>query len=146
MGDDSATIGTISIGSPVEVNEDVDMVGARGVVTREESLELCDSFIIGGLETSEEGGVDVSSISGISISSGDNTTVNTSGVAGPDFDHSVGDGVAGGHVNYLGVEDEVNALLVFGIVCSDILARDVYFQMSGLDPLFISRDRLENLQ
>lgn len=90
----------------------------------EESCELSDSFVVGGLETTKECGVDVSGIGGLPISLCDDSAIYTGGVAVPDFDYGVGYGVAGRHVDYLGVEDEVNSL-IFDNFFSDIFTRNI---------------------
>jgi hypothetical protein len=44
----------------------------------------------------------------------------------PDFDHGVRDGVAGLHVDDLGIEDQLYALLGLGDVLADIFSADVW--------------------
>ena len=95
-------------------------------MTREDGFELSDTFGISWLQTAEEGSVDVGGIGGITVSLGNDSTVYTSGVAVPDFNHGVGDGVAGGHVDNLSVKNEFDSLFFFDNVCANILARDVY--------------------
>lgn len=121
----SASIGTVLIGCAVEVGEDVEVGGSAGVVTWEEGGELGDSLIRCRLELSQECGVQVAEVGRVSITAGDNTGVDTCGIAGPDLDDRVGYWVAGGHVDDLGVEDELNTLLVLAGILTDILASDV---------------------
>lgn len=47
----------------------------------------------------------------------------------PDFDHGVWNGLAGGDVDDLGVEDKVDTVLVFPDVLADILASDVVWSL-----------------
>lgn len=94
-------------------------------MTGEESLELSYTFGVGWLETAEESGVDVGGISGVTVSGGDYTTVYTGRIAVPDLNKGIGDGIASRNVNHLGVKNEIDSLLFFDDVCSDIFTRDV---------------------
>ncbi|KFY25816.1 hypothetical protein V491_01579, partial [Pseudogymnoascus sp. VKM F-3775] len=59
----------------------MDMGSAAGVVTGEDCGKLGDTIELGGLETAEEGLVDVGSVAGITVTASDNTRVDASGVA-----------------------------------------------------------------
>lgn len=59
------------------VGEDVDVGGAAGVVAGEDSLELGDTLLVGLLETTEEGGVEVGVVVGVAVAAGGNTGVDT---------------------------------------------------------------------
>lgn len=125
VGNVSSSVGTVLIGGSVEVGEDVEVGGSAGVVTWEKGGELCDSLVRGWLKLSQEGGVQVAEVGRVSVTAGDNTRVDTGGVACPDLDHSVGDWVTGGHVDDLGVKDELDTLLVLAGILTDILSSDV---------------------
>lgn len=43
----------------------------------------------------------------------------------PDLDHGVGDRIAGGHINDLGVEEELDALLVFCGIIAHVFTTDI---------------------
>ena len=64
----------------VDVHHDVDMVGATGVVTREEGFELGDAVGVGLLETAEEGGVQVGGVT-VAVPAGGDAGVDACGVA-----------------------------------------------------------------
>jgi hypothetical protein len=55
----------------------VDVGGTAGVVTGEDSLELDDTVVVGLLETTEEGSVDVGVVVGVPVSAGDDAGVDT---------------------------------------------------------------------
>lgn len=55
----------------------------------------------------------------------DGTQVTYSGVGAPGLKGNVGEGLAGGGVDDLDVENDVDALLVLGDVGADVLAGDV---------------------
>lgn len=59
------------------VGEDVDVGGAAGVVAGEDGLELGDTLLVGLLETTEEGCVEVGLVIGVAIAAGGNTRVDT---------------------------------------------------------------------
>lgn len=84
---------------------------ARGVVAGEDGGELGYAVVLGGLETTEEGGVDVEKVGRVTVAVCDYAGVNASGVAVPEVDHGVDDWVAGVYVNYLDVHDEFDTLL-----------------------------------
>lgn len=125
VGDVSSSIGTVLIGSSVEMGEDVEVGGSAGVMTWEEGGKLCDSLVRGWLKLSHEGGVQVAEVGRVSVTAGDNTRVNTGGVACPDLDDSVGDWVTGCHIDDLGIKDELDTLLVLTGILTDILSSDV---------------------
>lgn len=77
----SATVGAVAEDGAVEVSEDVDVGSAAGVVTREDGGKLGNTVVLGGLETTEEGIVDVGSIGGVTVAACDNSGVDTGGVA-----------------------------------------------------------------
>lgn len=77
----SATVGAVAEDGAVEVSQDVDVGGTAGVVTWEDGGELGDTVILGGLETTEEGGVDVRGVRAVTVAACDNAGVDTGGVA-----------------------------------------------------------------
>lgn len=62
---------------------DLTYSGTTGVVAREDSLELRNTIVIGGLDTTKPGVVKVGSVVLITVARGNDTTVHTSGVAVP---------------------------------------------------------------
>lgn len=59
------------------VGEDVDVGSTTGVVTGEDGLELRNTILVGLLETTEEGRVEVGLVVRVSVSAGTNTGVDT---------------------------------------------------------------------
>lgn len=59
------------------VREDVDVGGPASVVAGEDGLELGDTFLVGLLETTEEGCVEVGLVVGVAVTAGGNTGVDT---------------------------------------------------------------------
>lgn len=55
MGDGAPTEGVVGEDGCVEVCEDVDVGGARGVVPREDGEELSHTILVGGLDATKEG-------------------------------------------------------------------------------------------
>lgn len=93
----------------------VDVVGSACVVTWVEGSELCYTVAIGRLQTTAVGGIDVACIGAVSVSSCDDAAIDTGGVGIPEIDHDIWDRFAGGYINDLKVEDEINALLVVNL-------------------------------
>jgi len=109
------------------MSEDVDVVRARSIMTWEESGELCYAEGIGGLETAQERLVDVGRVRGAdAVGGGDDPGVDAGAVAVPDFDHGVSDGVAGCHVNDLGVKYQFDTFLVLDYVLADVFSADIW--------------------
>lgn len=145
----AAVVGAVAEDGAVEVREDVDVWGAAGVVTGEEGGELGDSVVLGGLEATEEGGVEVGGVGGVAVSGGDDAGVDAGGVAvfgmlagwlrvggdggrTPEIDHAVYNGLAGGHVDDLDVDDHLDTLLVFNQVAADVLSAGVVWALGDL--------------
>jgi len=119
-------VSAVGISSTVEMSEDVDVVGARSVMTWEESSKLRYAEGIGGLETAQERVVDVGRVGGADAVGGDNPGVDAGAVAVPDFDHGVGDRVAGCHVNDLGVKYQFDTFLILDYVLADVFSADIW--------------------
>lgn len=120
-------VSAIGISSAVEMSEDVDVVRARSIMTWEESSELRHAEGIGGLETAQKRVVDVGWVGGAdAVGGGDNSGVDAGAVAVPDFDHGVGDGVAGCHVNELGVEYQFDTFLILDNLLADVFSADIW--------------------
>lgn len=129
--DIATCIGAVLELGAVEVDHDMSVSCATSIVPWEESGELSDTIGVGGLETAEEGVVQVRGIQGTdSISAGDNAGVDTGGVAVPDFEDGVGDGLAGLDVENLGVENHGNTFLVFADVLTDEFPLDPVWSLS----------------
>lgn len=69
----------------VQVSSNVDMLSTSSIVTWVIGSKLSYSILVGGLDSSLEGGVDVLSTAVVSI--GDDTTVDTSGICLPELDY-----------------------------------------------------------
>lgn len=66
----------------VEVDQDVDVVRSSGVVARNEGVEEHDTIVVGFLDTTKEGGVEVGGIGrGVAVAIGRDTRVHTGRVA-----------------------------------------------------------------
>lgn len=102
------------------------MVRAAHIVSWEQRIELRNPFVVGRLQTTEERRVDVRDVEDVAVSLRHDPGVHAGAVAVPDLEHGVGDGVAGRHVDYLGVEDEVDAYLGLGDVFADVFSGDVW--------------------
>jgi hypothetical protein len=125
-GDDVVAEGTVAVLGGVLVDHQVDVGGTGGVVTGEGGLELSDTVGVGLLDTTEEGVVNVGLIGGVTVARGNDTGVDTGGVAVPHLEVDVGDGLAGVDINDLVVNDGVNTLLVLADITTDVLATDVW--------------------
>jgi hypothetical protein len=55
-------------------------------------------------------------------------SVDTRGVALPDFNHCIGDWITGCHIKDLGIKDQLDTLLIFNDVFRDVFARDIYIR------------------
>lgn len=55
----------------------VNVGGSAGVMTREDGLELQDAVLVGFLQTTKEGGVQVGGVVGVAVAAGRDTRVDT---------------------------------------------------------------------
>ena len=55
----------------------VDVRGTAGVVAREDGLELHDALLVAGLDTAQEGRVEVAGVGGVAVAAGLDTGVDT---------------------------------------------------------------------
>lgn len=82
MGGGEVEDGVVGVGGGVEVDENVDVRGAAGVVTGDEGLEEGDAVVVGELDAAEEGSVEVGAVGGgVAVAVGGDTGVDTGGVA-----------------------------------------------------------------
>lgn len=87
-------------------------------------IKLQDSILVGKLNATEHGIVNVCCVGLISVSASDNAAVNTSGVAMPGLKRDFADRIAGVDINELNVECQRNARVTVSDVFTDILTRD----------------------
>lgn len=74
--------GAVGVGRGVEVDEDVDVWGAAGVVAGHEGLEKSDAVVVGLLDATEESGVEVGGVGGgVAVAAGGDAGVDAGGVA-----------------------------------------------------------------
>ena len=55
----------------------MDVRGTAGVVAREDGLELDDTLLVAGLDTAQEGRVEVAGVGGVAVAAGLDTGVDT---------------------------------------------------------------------
>lgn len=108
------------------MNHDVDMGSTSGVMAGEDGLETGNSILIGGLDATKPGVVDVGGISGVAVAAGDDTAIHTSGVASPRLEVNIGNRVACVDVDDLVVDKELNAFLVLNEVFTHVFAGNIY--------------------
>lgn len=113
------------------VDEDVDVVGTREVVTGEDGLELRDAVLVRLLDAAEPGRVNVVDVGLVAVAAGYDAGVYTRGVAVPHFDVDVGDGLARVDVDDLVVEDCVDAGLLLDDVLADVFTTNICFHVLG---------------
>lgn len=138
--------------STVVVDRGIGLVGdkmnvgcTRGVMAWEDREPLRNTVLIGLLDATNEGSVDIGSVGGFAIAASNynngsitaphtegqtsvmltNSRVNTGSVGRPDIDVDIGDGLASRDVDEFNVEVGGNALLVLANVVADILAVDI---------------------
>jgi len=116
--------------SRVGMNHDVDVSSAAGVVTREDRLELSNTIRVGLLDASKPSLVNVGLIRAIAIAVGNDTRVHASGVAVPHLEVNVGDWIAGFDVDDLVIEDNVETLLIFNDVLTNVFAGHVCIMLA----------------
>lgn len=102
----------------------VDVRGTSGVVAWECRVELQDTVLIGELDTTEHGIVDVARISRVAVAVGNYTTVHAGTVAVPGFESNPGDRLASCGVDDLDIECQGHARVAISDVLTDIFARD----------------------
>lgn len=127
---DMAAVDIVSKGlvleqSSVGMSEKVNVGSAAGVVAWEEGLKLRNTILVGLLDTTAKGVVDVSLVVDVSVTLVVHTSIDTSGVAVPDIEIQLGYRLAGLNVDDLVVENEVNTLLVLLEVATNGLTTDV---------------------
>jgi hypothetical protein len=110
--DDSA-VG--SLGS-VLVNDDVQVSSAASIVARELGGELDNTISVRLLEATESSVVQVAGVCAVTVHVGFDTGVDTSGVGAPDIEISVGERLAGGDIDELGLKDHIDT----GLLVTDI--------------------------
>lgn len=122
VGDGSIPDGDGAIGHQgrVCVRQQVGVDGTALVVAGEDGLELDDTVVVGELDTTEEGGVQAG-LAGLDAG------VDTGGVAVPDVDGDLGDGIAGVDVDVLDLEEDGDTVAELGLddVGAHVLADDV---------------------
>lgn len=100
------------------------MGSATCVVAWEQSVELYDTTLVSLADTAKEGVVEVGLITAIAIAVGNDTRVDTGGVAVPQLEVDRGDRLAGVDVDDLDVKVQRNTLLLLGYVFTNELALD----------------------
>jgi len=104
----------------------MDVGGTSSVVAREGCIELQDSVLIGELDATEHGVVDVASISSVAVATSNNAAIDTSAVAVPRLECNLWDWFAGRGVDDLDVERQGHTRVAVSDVLADILAGDPY--------------------
>lgn len=112
-----------------KINEGFYLLGATGVVTWKDSIELDDSLVICGSNTSRKGIVHVARIVGVPISLGTDTRVDTRCVRLPKIDILIGHRIASIHVDDLEVDFQGNAGLIFDNITTNKLSVDIYLSL-----------------
>ena len=97
----------------------------------EEGLEMHDTLVVTGIDTTSKSIVPVAGIADVSIALGNNAGVDTGGVRLPEVDVKAGDWLTGVHVNDLKVDIKWNTFFIFGDVLSDQLSIDVCSASKG---------------
>lgn len=124
--------GLVGEESRVGMDHDVDMSSTAGVVTGEDGLELSNTIRVGLLNASKPSLVNVGLIRAIAIAVGNDTRVYASGVAVPHLQVDIGDRVAGFDVNNLVVEDDVETLLIFNDVLTNVFAGHIWIILANV--------------
>ena len=106
--------------------------GTAGVVAREDGLVADHTLLVTGLDTTEESRVQVALVLGVSIATGDNTGVDTGGIAVPEVGIDLRDGLAGVDIDQLDVEVQGHTGLVLDEVLADELTGDVVRALGDL--------------
>lgn len=122
--------GLVGEQSGVGVDHDVDVGGTAGVVTGEDGLELSNTIIVGQLDTTQPGVVDVGLVGAVTVAAGNNTGVDTGRVAVPHLEVDIRDGLASVDINDLVVKDDIQTTLLLDDVLADILASNVWNEVS----------------
>lgn len=102
----------------------VDMRGASSVMTREGCIELQNSVLVGKLDATVHGVVDVTGISSVAVAASDNTAIHTGTVAVPRLEGNLWDWLTSRGVNNLDVERQGYTRIAIGDILADKLARD----------------------
>lgn len=111
----------------------VNVGGASSVVTRERCIELQDSILVGELDTTVHGVVDVAGIGRVAVATSNNATVHAGTVAVPSLEGNLWDGLAGCGVDDLDVKCQRYTRVAVSDVLADILARDPYTKRQLLE-------------
>lgn len=98
---------------------------SAAVVAWEDTLERGAAVCVGGLETAEEGVVEVGEIVFVAVAGADDAAVDAGCVAVPEIPHEVFDGLAGGNIEELGVDYDVDSRLGFDDVGADVFTGDI---------------------
>ena len=102
-------------------------------MTREEGSEFRNSIIISWLQTPQESVVQVAGVRRPNaVTTCDNTRIDTSRIAMPNLDNSIGNWLTSNDVHNLGVENELNTLLRVSYIFSNIFAPDIVRTLSHL--------------
>lgn len=131
-GGDLIAEGSVRIDSGVRVDQDVNMGGSARVVAGEGCLELGNTVGIGRLDAAQPGLIDVGLVRRVAVSGGNNTGVNTGGVAVPHLKVDVGHGLASVDIDNLVVQDGVDTLLGLADIATNVLATDIVGTLSNV--------------
>lgn len=124
-GADIVAEGAVLVDSDVGVDQDVNVGSTAGVVTGEDGVKLGHTIVVGLLDTTEEGLVNIGSIAGVTVAFGHNTGVDAGGVAVPHLKVDVGHRLASVDVNHLVVDGGGNTLLSLDNVRADVFTTNV---------------------
>lgn len=110
---------------PVRVRGDVSMSRAALVMPGEQGRELDDTVLVGQLQTTRMGAIDVAGIVSVSVSLVDQTAIDPTGVRVPEVDHDVWQWLTGHEIEDLDIQNEVYARLLLPDIAADVFSRDV---------------------
>lgn len=100
--------------------------GASGVVTGEGCVELQNTVLIGELDATEHGVVDVAGIGSVAVTASNYTAVHTGTIAVPGLEGNLRNRFASRGVDDLNVERQRYTRVAVSNILADILARDPY--------------------
>jgi hypothetical protein len=103
----------------------VDVDRTTGVVAWEDRLELHDTIGAAGLDATQEGRIGVALVVKVAIAVGNDTGVDTSGVAVPDIRIDILQRLTSVDINQLQVQEQWHTRLVFGDVAADEFTGDI---------------------
>ncbi|KAL3435220.1 hypothetical protein BDV09DRAFT_168027 [Aspergillus tetrazonus] len=103
-----------------------------GVMAWEDRFELHDTIGAAGLDATQEGRIGVALVVGVAIAVGNDTGVDTSGIAVLDIGIDVLQRLTSVDIDQLQVQEQWHTLLVFGDVAADEFTGDIVWPLGNL--------------